>query len=184
MIHNNRWAVIEFIYILTIVIIITVSFLLLYVAAKKNNIFSNNLVTSRILSQEGLKEIISLRNQNKASIMIGSKSFTWSELFDRKVDLPSCANQSNLTISCADFRLTECDALGSHSKYPCIELSTVSYTDQSWRILEDENKMFSRKIRITNAENNGKNITVFIWWIDSEGLHTSPITYKLMQNQE
>ena len=177
-------AVVEIIYIFTTIIIIIINFLLLAVTSERNSHFSKYLVTARLLSQEGIKTIIDLKKQDKTSIIIGSRSYTWPQLFDKIVTLPECANPSDLTISCADFTFKECNTANSNSKYSCIEIHTNPYTDVSWRIPEAENKIFSRKIRITNAENNAKNITVFVWWIDSDGLHTSPITYKLMKGQK
>lgn len=182
--RKNRWAAIEIIYILAIVIVTIVSFLLLSFASERNSQFSKNLATSRILSQEGIKTIINLHNQNKTSIIIGSRSYKWSQLFDGTVTLPSCVNPSDLTILCADFKLRECDISDHLLKHPCIEISTNPHTDILWKMPEEENKIFSRKIRITNAEKNTKNITVFIWWIDPNGLHTSPISYKLRRNQK
>lgn len=183
-VRKNRLNVIEIMYIFMVIIISLVSFSLLHVASKANSEFSKNLVTARLLSQEGIKTIINLHNQNETSIIIGFRSYKWSQLFDGTVTLLSCVNPSDLTISCADFKLRECDISDPLFKHPCIEIGISPHTDIFWKMPEKENKIFSRKIRITNAEKNTKNITVFIWWIDPNGLHTSPITYKLIRNQK
>lgn len=174
---------IEIIYIFMVITITLISFSLLSITSKRNSDFSKNLVTARLLSQEGIKTVINLKNQNKTSIIIGSRSYTWSQLFDAAIILPGCTNPSDLAISCADFSFKDCNASKPYLKDQCIELNTRTHIDESWKIKAEESNMFSKKIRITNAENNAKNITVFVWWIDAKGLHTSPITYKLMQNQ-
>lgn len=181
---KNRLVSIEVVYIFTIVIITITSFVLLHIAAKRNSSFSKNLVDARFLSQEGIKTIINAKNQNKPSIINDGHAYTWNQLLNGEITLPSCLNPYDLTIPCADFTLRECNESNSNSKYTCIEFNTKPHTDSSWKITENKSKMFSRKIRINDAEDKTKNITVFIWWIDSDGLHTSPLSYKLKHNQE
>lgn len=183
-IRKNRLDVIEVMYIFIVIIISLVSFSLLHISSKTNREFSKNMVTARLLSQEGVKTIINLKNQNNASIIVGPQSYTWSELFSGALTFPPCTNPSDLTISCSDFNLKKCNTTNPDLEYSCIEMDTKPHTDVSWKILDEEQGIFSKKIRISDAGKNAKNITVFVWWVDAKGLHTSPITYKLMKGQK
>lgn len=179
--HKNKLARVEIIYIFTVFTVTLLSFSLLHIASKRNSEFSKNLVVARLHSQEGVKTIIDLKKQDKKSIIVGSHSYSWSQLLHGKISLPECANTSDLTITCADFSINNC-SLNPNQKNLCIEESTKSYKAPFWKMPERDNKIFSRKVRITGTENNAKNVTVFVWWTDKEGLHTSPITYKLSEN--
>lgn len=148
----------EIFFILVSVILVLSSFVLLHTFSAQNTTFAKNLITTTNLAQEGINEIVHLRDQNSSAIKTEGK-------------LPTCENILDPTISCTDFKLTMCSP-----DIVCLEKNQAPYTDPSWRI--DESQFF-RKIRITDDEQGGKNITALVWWNDEKGIHKSVLTRKL-----
>lgn len=175
---------IEIIFLTVITAIIIGNFLLLNVIAVQNTTASGKLAFARILDQQGLETIINMRGKTNESIIIDQKSYTWTQLFGGTIPLPSCTNPIDPTIVCADFMLSQCSSKSSSNKYSCIVRNTRVYTDSSWKMPDKKNDTVFRKIRITNAGKGEKNVTVFIYWIDSNGLHNWPLSRILKSDIE
>lgn len=183
-ISQSGQTLIEITFLVVIAAIIIGNLLLLNAIAVQNTTTSGKLAFARILSQQGLETIINMRGKANESIIIDQESYSWTQLFNGTIPLLSCANPIDPTIACTDFTLSQCGSNTSSNKYFCIVKNTRVYTDSSWKMPDKKNNTIYRKIRITNAGKGEKNVTTFIYWIDSNGLHNWPLSRILKSDIE
>lgn len=172
-------ALLEILVALAIGIVIATAFVSLGAVAVRNSRFSADQTIATKLATEGIEAMITIRDQNSVGAIQGMAGVDqWRDFFTSDV-ISSCSPEGQLTTGgCSDFYLQESPCmLGAPQR--CIQRNTEPYTSITWS-LTGENGAFSRKIRITNTPDAAiKAVTVFVWWTDSAGLHTSVLSRKL-----
>lgn len=174
-IQNSRQrgqALLEILVALAIGVIIATAFVTLGVVSVRNSSFSRNQVSATKLAQEGIEAMISIRDQDTVGAVLGNGSNDqWSKLVVNSSFGLSCLPDPTQTCS-GDFQLSAC-TLGS------IPQRCISKTSTP----EVINTIFSRKIQITDAGTNVKNVTAIVWWSDGQGLHKSVLSRKLQKEK-
>ena len=194
-------ALIEILVALAIVVIVATAFVTLAVSSLRNSAFSKNQAIATQLATEGIEAVITIRDQNTVgAIQNNSLNDQWSKLYQLGVVSPNCqgSTASDLTATCYDFYLVESTSppgclstppapTPTPARQRCLQRQPAPYSDPSWQVTSN-NRFFSRKIRITETgvageETKIKNVTVFVWWTDSQGLHRSILTRKVHRDK-
>lgn len=170
-------ALLEVLVALAVGIVIVSAFVSLGAISVRNSTFSSNQARATQLAEEGVEAMISIRDQNTlGSITIDGTQRQWTDLFSGAVPPMNCALAFQSTCSSTDFVLSPC-VLNLISQQ-CIENTST------WQ-LAAPNNVFSRKIRITDPVPfiaDIKDVTVYVWWTDSSGVHVSQLSRKLYRS--
>lgn len=162
-------SLLEVVIALGVIVIVTGAFVVLATVSVRNSNFSKNQVTATQLGTEAIEAMITIRDQNTAgAIENNGDNNQWSKVAGSSLNVTSCP--ANPAQPCSgDFKLTNCTINSIPQR--CITKTTTP------ELLN--NGVFSRKVQITDAETNLKNVTVLVWWTDSQGLHKSVLIRKL-----
>ena len=171
--HQRGQSLLEVIFALAIGIIIATAFVSLGAVSVRNSRVATDQVTATKFAQEGMEAVITIRDQNSQwAILNNGANNQWSKL----QSFLACAQPDNPAINCdGDFLLQETtctpESVGTPTPQRCITKSSGPWT------LASPNQQYSRKIRISDSgTTNVKNVTVFVWWTDSNGLHKSTLS--------
>lgn len=180
-------AILEVLLALAIGIIIATAFVSLGAVSVRNSTFSKDQVTATQLAQEGIEAMITIRDQDTPGAIQSMGAVDhWTALFNPPSPINTCAPAGNLTTSgCSDFYLLEasCSIGTLPASQRCIKRRLISYTSSLWKLTGNYDQ-FARIIRITDtAVTEVKDVTVFVWWTDVNGIHTSTLTRKLHKNK-
>lgn len=186
--NESGQLLLEILLALMIGVIMATAFVTLGTFSVRNSRFSTNQSIATKLAQEGIEAVITIRDQNSpAALLNNAGNDQWTELFQVGI-VSSCVDESDLTKDCYDFYLIDnTSCIPGLPSQRCLDRKALPYTDASWQVT-GTNGVFSRKIRITETgiageETKIKNVTVFVWWIDSNGLHKSSLTRKISKNK-
>lgn len=173
----------EMILALAIGMIIATAFVTLGTFSVRNSRFSANQAVATKLAQEVMEAIITIRDQNTVGAILNNGSDDqWSKLYGTAMN---CSTPDDPQASCADtdfiLQETPC-SLGSPTTIAqrCIEKNS------SGDVLSAPNDIFTRKVRIMNPPGGGltvKDVTVFVWWTDPQGLHKSSLSRKISKEK-
>lgn len=173
---QNNWSFVEIFFVFLIVIIIIANFLFLLMISEKNNTVSYNHFRATQLVQERMKFMVDMKEKNMEKLLVINGNFyNWSQLFDGLITFPPCNNSLDPDNDCGDFILTQCPSGSNIPEKQCFVNNPNPSNTSFWKIQGDA-APFSQKIRISEAGENTRKITVFIWWTDKLGPHKSLIS--------
>jgi len=157
-------SLLEVIVALIIGVTVASAFISLGVVSVRNSRFATDQVSATKYAQEGIEKMINIRDQSS------STNTVWTDLFNGS--MPSCSQPTNPLVACAnDYQLSGSSMIQSSSP----EVLTP-YVGNS-------NVPFNRKVRIADAGTNVKNVTVFVWWTDANGLHQSVLSRNIERDK-